>query len=56
MFSEVLMVDRSKEILRKLSRRLSLEISGNPRTRKDIDTFVLSVGLDTARNLKPALE
>ena len=56
MFSEVLMVDRSKERLRKLSRRLSLEISGNPRTRKDIDTFVLSVGLDTARNLKPALE
>ena len=56
MFSEILMVDRSKERLRKLSRRLSLEISGNPRTRKDIDTFVLSVGLDTARNLKPALE
>ena len=56
MFSEVLMVDRSKERLRKLSRRLSLEISGNPRTRKDIDTFVFSVGLDTARNLKPALE
>ena len=56
MFSEILMVDRSKERLRKLSRRLSLEITGDPRTRKDIDTFVLSVGLDTARNLKPALE
>ena len=56
MFSEILMVERSKERLRKLSRRLSLEIAGDPRTRKDIDTFVLSVGLDTARNLKPALE
>lgn len=56
MFSEILMADRSKERLRKLSRRLSLEIAGDPRTRKDIDTFVLSVGLDTARNLKPALE
>ena len=56
MFADVLMVNRSKERLRKLSRRLSREIKGNKRTREDIDTFFLSVGLDEARNLKPALD
>ena len=56
MFADILMANRSKERLRKLSRRLSREIKGDTRTREDIDTFFLSVGLDEARSLKPALD
>jgi hypothetical protein len=56
MFADILMANRSKERLRKLSRRLSREIKGDTRTREDIDTFFLSVSLDEARSLKPALD
>ena len=56
MFSDLLMVNRSKERLRKLSRRLSIAIAGEPRTRNDIKSFIFSVGLDDARSLKPALD
>ena len=52
MFADILMANRSKERLRKLSRRLSREITGDTRTREDIDTFFLSVSLDEARKLE----
>jgi len=56
MFSEILLVDRSKERIRKLSRRLSEKVSGTSRSREDIDTFFLSLDLTEARNLKPAID
>jgi outer membrane PBP1 activator LpoA protein len=56
MFSEILLVDRSKERIRKLSRRLSKKVTGTSRSREDIDTFFLSLDLREARNLKPALD
>ena len=56
MFSEILLVDRSKERIRKLSRRLSKKVSGTSRSREDIDTFFLSLDLKEARNLKPAID
>ena len=56
MFSEILLVDRSKERIRKLSRRLSEKVSGTARSREDIDTFFLSLELKEARNLKPAID
>ena len=56
LFSEILLSDRSKERKRKLSRRISKEISGEARIREDIDAFFLSINLDEARNLKPALD
>ena len=39
-----------------MSRRISKEISGEARIREDIDAFFLSINLDEARNLKPALD
>ena len=56
MFSEILLVDRSKERIRKLSRRLSEKVSATSRSRNDIDTFFLSLDLKEARNLKPAID
>ena len=56
MFSEMLLVDRSNERIRRLSRRLSEKISANSRSREDIDSFFMSVDLKEARNLKPALD
>ncbi len=56
LFAKVLMVNRSQERMRKLSRRLSKNITGNSRSREDLDTFFLSVDLKEARNLKPALD
>ena len=56
MFSEILLVDRSKERIRKLSRRLVEKVSADSRSREDIDSFFLSVDLKEARNLKPALD
>ncbi len=56
MFSEILLVDRSKERIRKLSRRLSEKVSATSRSRDDIDTFFLSLNLKDARNLKPAID
>ena len=56
MFSEILLVDRSKERIRKLSRRLSEKVSGTLRSREDIDTFFLSLDLKEARNVKPAID
>tara|TARA_Y100000768_G_C23979957_1_gene685151 strand:+ start:957 stop:2087 length:1131 start_codon:yes stop_codon:yes gene_type:complete len=56
MFAELFMVDRSQERKRKLSRRISESISGTSRAREDIDTVFLSVDLQEARNLKPALD
>tara|TARA_B100001564_G_scaffold306101_1_gene275401 strand:+ start:334 stop:1464 length:1131 start_codon:yes stop_codon:yes gene_type:complete len=55
-FSEILLVDRSSERIRKLSRRLSEKVSADLRSREDIDSFFLSVDLKEARNLKPALD
>ncbi|MDC3127008.1 hypothetical protein OA494_01210 [Gammaproteobacteria bacterium] len=56
LFSEILLVDRSKERTRKLSRRISKNLSADSRSREDIDSFFLSVDLKEARNLKPALD
>ena len=56
MFSEILLVDRSKERIRKLSRRLSEKGTATSRSREDIDTFFLSLDLKEARNLKPAID
>ena len=56
LFSNLMMADRSKERIRKLSRRLGSQISGESRVREDINTILLSVGLEEARNLKPALD
>ena len=56
MFSEILLVDRSNERIRKLSRRLSEKVSADSRSREDIDSFFFSVDLRDARNLKPALD
>ena len=56
MFSEILLVDRSKERIRKLSRRLSEKVSATSRSRNDIDSFFLSLDLKEARNLKPAID
>ncbi len=56
MLTEILLVDRSKERIRKLSRRLAEKVSTNSRSREDIDGFFLSVDLKEARNLKPALD
>ena len=56
MFSEILLVDRSKERIRKLSRRLSKKVTATSRSREDIDTFFLSLDLKEARNLKPAID
>ena len=55
-FSEILLVDRSSERIRKLSRRLSEKVSADSRSREDIDSFFFSVNLKEARNLKPALD
>ena len=56
LFSEILLVDRSKERIRKLSRRLSEKVVATSRSRDDIDTFFLSLDLKEARNLKPAID
>ena len=56
MFSEILLVDRSKERIRKLSRRLTKKVTAISRSREDIDTFFLSLDLKEARNLKPAID
>ena len=56
LMSEILMSDRSDERKRKLSRRLSKTLTGDPRTREDIDSFFLSVNIEEARIIKPALD
>ena len=56
LFAELLLVDRSQERKRKLSRRITETINSDSRTREDVDTFFLSVDLQEARNLKPALD
>lgn len=56
LFAGLLMADRSKERIRKLSRRLGTQITGDSRVRDDIDSIFISAGLKEARNLKPALD
>ncbi len=56
MFAELLLVGRSQERKRKLSRRIKETINSDSRTREDVDTFFLSVDLQEARILKPALD
>ena len=56
LFSDLMMADRSKDRMRKLSRRISRQLASDTRVRDDIDSFFLSVGLRDARNLKPALD
>ena len=56
LFSQILLTDRSYDRKRKLSRRLSKNLEGYPRSRKDLDAFYFSVNLTEARALKPALD
>ena len=56
LFMEVLMVNRSNERLRRISRRIGQNIVGESRPREDLDSFFFSVSLHEARNLKPALD
>tara|TARA_Y100000766_G_scaffold239870_1_gene217070 strand:- start:2424 stop:3554 length:1131 start_codon:yes stop_codon:yes gene_type:complete len=56
MFADLLLVGRSQERKRKLSRRITETMKSDSRTREDVDTFFLSVDLQEARNLKPALD
>ncbi len=56
LMSEILMSDRSNERKRKLSRRLSKTLAGNSRTREDVDSFFLSVNVEEARIIKPAID
>ena len=56
MFAKLLFVNRFQERKRKLSRRISEPLNGDSRIREDIDTFLLSVDIQEARNLKPALD
>tara|TARA_B100000530_G_scaffold156684_1_gene98418 strand:+ start:1545 stop:2675 length:1131 start_codon:yes stop_codon:yes gene_type:complete len=56
MFAKLLLVNRSQDRKRKLSRRISEPLKSDTRIREDIDTFFLSVDIQEARNLKPALD
>tara|TARA_Y100001970_G_scaffold157580_1_gene192768 strand:+ start:949 stop:2103 length:1155 start_codon:yes stop_codon:yes gene_type:complete len=55
-FSNLLLLDQSLKRKRKLSRVTSQDLSHNLRTRQDIDALFLSVNIQEARSLKPALD
>ena len=55
-FSNLLLSEQSLKRKRKLSRTISEDLSHKSRTRKDIDTLFLSVNIQEARSLKPALD
>jgi len=56
LLSKMLHIESSKERARKLSRAISEKIESMPRRRKDIDSIIMTVSLNTARSLKPELE
>jgi len=55
-FSSLLLVDQSLKRKRKLSRVISKDLEHQSRTRTDIDTLFLSVNMQEASSLKPALD
>tara|TARA_Y100000590_G_C15717625_1_gene1012400 strand:+ start:946 stop:2100 length:1155 start_codon:yes stop_codon:yes gene_type:complete len=55
-FSNLLLSEQSLKRKRKLSRTISKDIEHKSRTRQDIDTLFLSVNIQEARGLKPALD
>jgi len=54
--AELLLIKRSKDRARKMSRAISSPIEYLPRRRGDIDSIFLSVDLIEARTLKPAID
>ena len=54
--AELLLIKRSKDRARELSRAISSPIEHLPRRRGDIDSIFLSVDLLQARTLKPAID
>jgi len=56
LLSNILLIEQSKVRGRKLSRAASTPIEYIPRSRQDIDLLILSVSIEKARRLKPALE
>ena len=55
-FSKLLLANQSIKRKRKLSRIISTDFEHQSRTRMDIDTLFLSVNIQEARSLKPALD
>ena len=55
-FSNLLLLDQSLKRKRKLSRIISKDLQHKLRTRQDIDSLFLSVNVQEARSLKPALD
>ena len=55
-FSNLLLSDQSLKRKRKLSRIISKDLAHKLRTREDIDALFLSVNIQEARSLKPALD
>ena len=55
-FSNLLLLDQSLKRKRKLSRIISKDLEHKLRTRQDIDSLFLSVNIQEARSLKPALD
>jgi len=55
-FSNLLLLDQSLKRKRKLSRTISKYLEHKLRTRQDIDSLFLSVSIQEARSLKPALD
>jgi len=56
LLSNILLLESSKERVRKLSRALSSPLESNLRRRMDVDSIIMSVSLREARRLKPELE
>ena len=55
-FYELLLLEQSSNRKRKLSRIISSDLEYKLRAREDIDTLFLSVNIEEARSLKPALD
>tara|TARA_B100000401_G_scaffold353137_1_gene250707 strand:+ start:441 stop:1595 length:1155 start_codon:yes stop_codon:yes gene_type:complete len=55
-FYNLLLLEQSNKRKRKLSRIISKDLAYKLRTREDIDTLFLSVNIQEARSLKPALD
>tara|TARA_Y100000746_G_scaffold134714_1_gene115337 strand:+ start:448 stop:1602 length:1155 start_codon:yes stop_codon:yes gene_type:complete len=55
-FSSLLLLDQSLKRKRKLTRIISKDLEHELRTRQDIDALFLSVNVQEARSLKPALD
>jgi len=56
LLSELLFLQQSITRSRKLSRKISLPLAHIPRSRKDLDSFIISTSLESSRSLNPAFE